>query len=895
MRVTNTPSKKSEDVDQLKGKIMNKKLEEKPEWYGNVSPDSPALQTTMMKQFVDLKRRVPDALLFYRMGDFYELFLQDAVIASQILELRLTSRNKKDSEPVPMAGVPHHAMEGYLLKLSNEGFKVAIAEQEPDPDNPKIFKRVLTRIVTPGVPYDSNEINGKESCWIASAVQHRKYGVAFLDVSTGELKTTEFDSIIELNAELARVSPKEVLTTELLRSHLTYLGATYTVVSLALFDQKAAQGTLMRQLRVKNLSSFNLSPATIQASGGLISYVRDETLFNLNHLLTMRRYSLHGHLVIDQATRRNLEILKPLHGENRKSTLLYHLDKTKTAMGGRLLKDWLSSPLLDMKRIKARQEGVCIMMDPFLREDIRTVLRQVSDLERLSTKLAQGRINPKELKSLAGSLLLLPELFDPLREFETFGPYLPKDLPIEMAQNIVLNIVDEPPSVIKEGEIFNLGVNEELDEIRKLSSDSKELVAKLEKEQKEKTGISSLKIKFNKVFGYFFEVTQSNKDKVPSDWMRKQTLANSERYITPTLKEFEDKILGASEKRKMLEYEMFLSLRDEVSVIVPQLQNYAKHVATIDVLSSFAELASNSGYVKPEVDHSFSIELIQARHPVIEAMPLDEPFVPNDIVMDTNKRIMILTGPNMAGKSTIMRQVALIVLLAQIGSFVPADSAHIGLCDQIFVRVGASDDLARGRSTFMVEMSETAYILNHATERSLILMDEIGRGTSTFDGLSIAWSVAEAIHDKIGAKTIFATHYHELTALADKLKWMFNRHVAVSEKRGEIAFLRTLAEGGAGRSYGIQCARLAGMPRGVIRRSKEILTDLESRGSFAENIDQLNLFTASNEDTVEAVVPEHLEQIEQRLKGLRLEHMSPMMAMQELYALHELLKQENEE
>ena len=564
------------------------------------------------------------------------------------------------------------------------------------------------------------------------------------------------------------------------------------------------------------------------------------------------------------------------------------MDKTKTAMGGRLLRQWLMAPLLDLRKIQRRQDAIEVLLDPMVREIVRSHLREVSDIERLAAKLAQEKLNPREMLALANSIYALPKVLDPLRPLVPFQGFLPKQLPMTLADEIYEFIEDEPPVSITDGDIIRAGVNKDLDEYTNLAKKGRLAVAEIEESERKNTGITSLKVKYNRVFGYFLEVTHANVSKVPETWIRKQTLTNSERYITPKLKEFEEKILTASDKKKALEHEIYLSLRKRLIKYLKELQSLAKRIAHIDVFAGLAELATSNRYCRPTVNDSRHLSIIAGRHPVIEAMNMEEPFVPNDVHLAPDSNLMILTGPNMAGKSTIMRQVALISLMTQIGSFVPASKANIGICDRIFVRVGASDDLARGRSTFMVEMGETALILNHATNRSLIMLDEIGRGTSTFDGLSIAWAVAEAIHDKINARTIFATHYHELTTLAAKKERINLMHVSVIEKNGKIVFLRTLQNGGSGKSYGIQCAKLAGMPRSVVRRANEILKDLESR-STTDNIDQLNLFSAPAREI--EVVPENLEKIESMLTSLSLDDTTPREAISILYRLKDTLSQ----
>ncbi|MEC7984487.1 MAG: DNA mismatch repair protein MutS [Myxococcota bacterium] len=866
--------------------------EQKPSWYGSVPLSASGVQTTMMKQFLELKSKVPEALLLFRMGDFYELFLEDARVAAHALELNLTSRNKKDDYPVPMAGIPYHALDNYLERLCAMGYKVALAEQEVDPNNPKRMIRKLTRMVTPGMPWGSDAIDARTSCWIAALCGTRTCGVAFLDSLTGELKCTELSNPTEAWAEIRRMQVKEVIldsrlaVNESIQSHLPHI--VHSLKPPSYFDIRHGKRSLMQLLGVKDLTGVGaatLRPG-IGAIGALLSYARDTAMISLTHIKHLSVYSVRGQMTLDEASMRNLEVLQPMRGTDKKHTLLGVMDKTRTAMGGRLLRQWLGAPLIDIKKIKRRQDAVEALLDFNVREPLREKLREVGDLERLSAKLAQLKINPRELLALGNSIYAVPSIMDLLSGVEAFLGFIPKELPTTVADEIFEYIRDDPAVTIKDGGVIRAGVNANLDEYTKLATEAKTAITEMEAKLKVDTSISSLKIKYNKVFGYFIEVSNANKDKVPKSWTRKQTLVNSERFITPELKEFEDKILNASEKMKALEYELFTSLRERLCNKVKEIQDLAKRIAFIDLLSTLAEVAVNQRYVRPVVDDSIDIQIIEGRHPVIETMDFDESFVPNSISMDAKTKFIMLTGPNMGGKSTVMRQTALIVLLAQIGSFVPAASAKIGLCDKIFVRVGASDDLARGRSTFMVEMGETALILNQATSRSLIMLDEIGRGTSTFDGLSIAWAVSEAIHDKLSSRTIFATHYHELTALAGQKEHMMNLHVAVSESRGTIVFLRELRPGSCGRSYGIQCAKLAGMPKTVIRRAGQVLKDLESKDNLIEQIDQLSIFDIpEQEEEPEAVIPPHLKQLETELRSIDLNELSPYESLKFLFEL----------
>ena len=890
---------------------------EKPDWYGNVSLHNSALKTPMMQQFIEIKSKVPDALLLFRMGDFYELFLHDATVAGRVLDLNVTSRNKKDVEPVPMAGIPFHALEGYLPRLAQAGFKVAIAEQKGDPGAKKMLDRVLTRVVTPGVPWDTDGLNSKESYWLVGVFSAQStrgpFGVAALDVSTGEFLVTQLDSVIQVLAEIQRLQARELILQKKMAGLDEFQPLLKkipnSIQNKLLFDLDSGYTNLCSQLSVSNLNGFGIraGEAVIGAASALLSYVRDVTFADLSHVKSLQRYTISSQMVLDEATKINLEILQPQRGTNKRHTLLYLLDKTKTAMGGRLLRKWLAAPLIDIQRIQRRQDAVEALLDQELRSDIQVNLQAVYDLERLASKLAQLTISPKALKSMADSILHLPTIFDQLEPLSAFKGFIPDEIPIDLANSVLSALAEDTPTSINEGGIFLEGYNDELDELRKLTTEVKLAIAKMEEKQKEETGITSLKIKHNRVFGYFLEVTAANKDKVPETWIRKQTLANAERFITPALKEFEEKILTAGEKSKALEQSLFIQLRETAAKKVSLLQKLAQRVGFVDVFCSLATVAVDNRYSKPSVDLSLNLTLTQSRHPIIEQNTLNESFVPNDVIINGKKRQILLTGPNMSGKSTIMRQVALTVLMAQIGSFVPADRAHIGICDTIFVRVGASDDLAEGRSTFMVEMSETAYILNHATEQSLLLLDEIGRGTSTYDGMSIAWAVAEAIYNKVKSRCIFATHYHELTKLNAECPGFVNMHVAIQEDRGEIRFLRILQEGEIGKSYGIQCARLAGLPRTVIRRASQLLRDLEMEQA-KRNDGQLSLFGEDftplphldnekvqpiDQDTEVHSVVELAPDVKDVLEGLQsmnLNDYSPFEALQELYAIQKKLK-----
>ncbi len=854
---------------------------------------SGAADTPMMRQYLEIKAQVPDAILMYRMGDFYELFFDDARVAAEVLQLTLTSRNKSDPEPIPMAGIPYHALDGYLRQLVDAGHKVAIAEQREPPADSKIklMRRELVRVVTPGLPWDSDGLDARESCWVAAVSGVGPVGLALLDVSTGELRVTEVADHAAAAAELTRVEARELVLEDTAAESPLIAAATKgvsrTVADDAWFDRIAADRALCDLLGTRDLRGFGargLGPG-IGAAGALVTYARETARVSLEHVRRLVVYQTDGHMVIDEATRRNLELLRPLRGTSRKGTLVHLLDQCRTPMGGRLLREWLSRPLVDVAAIQERQEAVRALLDGHRREAIREHLRLVADLERLSAKAAQGTANARDLVALAGSLQALPGVVGALSGQPAFVGWVPADLVPDVAADVVRWLVDEPPASLTEGGLIRPGVHADLDELVAIAREGKGAIARMEAQLRAATGIErGLKVRHNKVFGYFIEVTQANLGGVPDAWHRKQTLANCERYITPELKEFEEKVLGADERRKELEYALFRDVRDRVAAAVERLQALASAVARIDVVAAFAEVAVDRRYCRPTLDASTDLSITAGRHPVVESMPLDDRFVPNDLELDDARRLVILTGPNMAGKSTVMRQVALIALMAQIGAFVPADAARIGVCDRIFVRVGASDDLARGQSTFMVEMSETAAILNQATARSLILLDEIGRGTSTYDGLSIAWAVAEAVHDAVGARAIFATHYHELVSLADEKAHVVNLHVAVSEWGERIIFLRTLREGGASKSYGIQCARLAGMPDDVVERARGLLVELERRPRYGPPTRQLSLFSPRAE-----APPAKPNPALEALTGLDPDALTPRQALDALYRLKALV------
>ncbi|MBU0677207.1 MAG: DNA mismatch repair protein MutS [Verrucomicrobia bacterium] len=804
--------------------------------------------TPMMAQYRSIRNELPaDTILFFRLGDFYEMFFDDAKVASQVLDIALTKRNK-----VPMCGIPYHAAETYLAKIIRAGVKVAICDQVEDPAQAKgIVRREVTRVVTPGTILEENVLDSNRNNFLAGICRSKDaFGVALLDISTGTFWVEEEKDLSAVRDNMMRYAPSECVIPEEEKDspHFASLlnGNSPTVLTAHddwTFEYDSAADILTRHFKVHSLRGFGCEHCTagICAAGAVLHYVQQELRRKVDHIRQIRAKNPRDYLLLDEATVRNLDLI-PVRGLGVESSanLLKVLDSTKTAMGGRLLRDWSLRPLSDLNRITARHDAV----DAFTSQrsaltDLRESFSEIKDLERLVSRLSAGSSNARDLRALAQSLSALPAL---KKILEKLTPSLLVELnsqiqPLpELAGLIDRAIVNEPPATMKDGGVIREGYSPELDELRDAASAGKKWLAEFQVREQKRTGIKTLKVRHNRVFGYYIEVTKSNLDGVPEDYIRKQTLVNAERFITPELKEYENRIMGAQERSLGLEAEILGEVRDEVVKQTDQIQATADAVAQVDVLTSFAERALALRYARPAMNGSQTVIIKDGRHPIIEEMLDAEPFVPNDALLDElENQLIIITGPNMAGKSTYIRQVALIVIMAQMGSFVPADSAEIGVVDRVFTRVGASDDLARGRSTFMVEMQETANILNNATGRSLIVLDEIGRGTSTFDGISIAWAVAEYLHNQkeVKAKTLFATHYHELTDLALTLPGVKNYNVLVREKNDRIAFLRKIVPGSADKSYGIQVAQLAGLPAEVIARAKEILGNLEE-GEFEE-------------------------------------------------------------
>ena len=804
-----------------------------------------------MQHYLDTKKEYSDCILFYRLGDFYEMFFDDAITVSRELEITLTGKECGQPQRAPMAGVPFHAAENYIARLISKGYKVAICEQMEDPKEAKgMVKREVIRVVTPGTVIESNLLEEKKNNYIMSIYKTGiYYGIAICDVSTGDFYATEIkenNNFSKLLDEISRYTPSEIIVNTMMfesKSDISKIKDRFNVyVSLEKDENFVDETELLFNMynvldengnKIKKEDENSLS---IPAINALLTYLTETQKTNLDHINTIKIYSITKYMALDINARRNLELTEKMRDKSKKGTLLWVLDKTSTSMGGRLLRRWINDPLIDVKQINKRLDSVKELKNSLiLRGDITESLKKVYDIERLAGKIAYGNANGRDLISLKNSVAQLPEIKQILAKAES--PLL-KDLYDELDtlqdiyELIENSIVEEPPISVKEGGIIKLGYDEEIDTLKKATTEGKTWIVNLEAKEREETGIKGLKVGFNKVFGYFIEVTKSNLSMVPDRYIRKQTLTNCERYVTEELKNLENQILGAEEKVINLEYKAFTEIREKIEHQIQRIQKTSAIVATLDVLVSFATVAEDMNYVKPEVDESGIIDIKDGRHPVIEKMCSAGEFVPNDTYLDKNdNRLAIITGPNMAGKSTYMRQVALITLMAQIGSYVPASSAKIGVVDKIFTRVGASDDLSMGQSTFMVEMMEVATILKEATANSLVILDEIGRGTSTYDGLSIAWAVAEYIADKTecGAKTLFATHYHELTELEEKVEGVKNYSIAVKEKGEDIVFLRKIVNGGTDESYGVHVARLAGVPTNVTKKANEILKGLERK------------------------------------------------------------------
>ncbi len=865
--------------------------------------------TPLMRQFLEIKADYQDAILFFRLGDFYEMFMDDAVVAAKILGITLTSRNKGDEDAIPLCGVPYHSSQGYIAKLVAAGHRVAICEQVEDPKTAKgIVKREVVKVVTPGLITDTDTLEPKENNYLlALASTADAFGVASVDITTGAFRVTQVETIAQVESEISSIRPREIVMCEgecgqRLHGQITQLLEPLMCNRLPewVFTEDYSKEQICSFYAVTNLSSFGCAdlPAARQAAAAILYYLQQTQKDQLKHLQPLATYHVRDSMVLDDATRRNLELTATLQDGKKKGSLLGVLDRTVTAMGGRTLRHWIHYPLLDLDQITKRQTAISELVDnSLLRLDVRVALDGVYDLERLNGKISMAGANPRDLVALRDSLARIPAVADYLDSFT--DPYLKElqsrlDALPDLNELLTRAIADEPPFVVRDGGIIKDHYNYDLDELRVISREGKGWIAAMETRERERTGISSLKIKYNRVFGYFIEVTHRHLERIPDDYQRKQTLVNAERYITTALKDIEAKVLGAEERMADLEYSLFQDIRLHAAAQSKRIQRSADALAIIDVLVALADLSHERRYVCPQMDHSGKIRIEAGRHPVIEGMPLQEAFVPNDVLLDNEEnQLLIITGPNMAGKSTFMRQVALITLMAQIGSHVPADEAQIGVVDRIFTRVGASDNLAKGQSTFMVEMNETANILRHATPDSLIILDEIGRGTSTYDGVSIAWAVAEYLHDHadVAAKTLFATHYHELTDLASSCTRVKNFNVAVKEWNDQIIFLRKIVAGSASRSYGIQVGRLAGLPEPVIHRAKSILKDLESGERNHQGSHSTKKIQKNQASFQLSLFEQDLhKQLRERLEDIDISHLTPLAALNLLAEMKKLIE-----
>lgn len=861
--------------------------------------------TPMMEQYFEIKNQYKDYLLFYRLGDFYEMFFDDAILASRELDLTLTGRDCGEAERAPMCGVPFHSSEGYIGQLISKGYKVAICEQTEDPAKAKgLVRREVVRIITPGMLIETAFLNEKTNNYLCSMLMGEyECGLCFADISTGKVFATSIsgDAMTnKLTAELTTYSPREVvasippsllITTKKLITES--IGAVFTAPDAHLFDYEDAEERITSQFGEEAWHNVSASRVLASSLCALIRYIENTQKTDISYINDLNVYSDGQYLEMDVNTRRNLELTETMRSKEKRGTLLWVLDKTKTAAGARLLRNWVEHPLLSTSRISKRQRAVRELSEDFmLREELSDLLSRVLDLERLIARVVYGTANARDLRAIANSLSVVPEIKELLgrcRSDELSGIYNTLDTLEDVCSAIDREIVENPPFSIREGQMIKDNYNADLDYLRTIMSDSRGWLDKMAEEERAATGIKTLKISYNKVFGYYIEVSKSYIPQVPDRYIRKQTLSNCERYITQELKDMESTVLGATDKAYTLEYDLFCELRSFVAENSVRIQKTAALLSTIDVYFSLATVAVRNHYVCPEVDESYVITIKDGRHPVVEQFVKDTYFVPNDTMLDVDRnRLMLITGPNMAGKSTYMRQIAEIVVMAQIGSFVPAKEARIGVVDKLFTRVGASDDLASGQSTFMLEMNEVAYILNNATRKSLIIYDEVGRGTSTFDGMSIARAIVEyTCGKKIGAKTLFATHYHELTVLEDELEGVVNYNIAAKKRGDDITFLRKIVRGSTDDSYGIEVAKLAGVPNEVIKRAKEVLKSVEKT---AKALSVANVAPTEEDDSVISLDDCVNEQVIEELRAVDLNTLSPYEAMSFLFSLKKRLQ-----
>jgi DNA mismatch repair protein MutS len=858
------------------------------------------MTTPMRKQYLRIKKQYPETIVLFRLGDFYETFDDDAKVVAQVCDIVLTSRPVGKDQRVPLAGVPYHSVEGYIAKLIQAGHKVAIVEQVGEIPARGLVEREVTRVVTPGTVVEPSLLEERCNNYLAAlVVEGKRAGLAYADITTGEFATTQLsggDVVQLVGEELDRLRPAEIITSDPEFAGPERLRAPFPADTVVTdyerwrFDLDTARQTLHDHFEILSLDGFGLTglPLAIQASGALLQYLAETQRAKLAQLSSVRTYSTEQYMILDAATRRNLELTETLRRGAVEGSLLGVLDSTVTSMGGRLLRRWIAHPLLDLERLTRRLDAVeAFYGDTPARTRLRELLKDVADLERLSSRVVQGIARPRDLLGTRQSLGALPKIQELVAQMDTASEDICSLGSLDPCQDVVAlldqALVDDPPTTLTTGGVIRPGFSAELDNILAASRDAKAWVANLEKQERERTGVKSLKVGYNKVFGYYLEITKANADRVPEEYIRKQTLVNAERYITPELKEYESLILNAQERMLDLEGQIYRQVLEQVAAASGRLLAVARALARLDLFAGLAEVALMHRYVRPNLTTDGELRIVAGRHPVVEITQREEPFVPNDASFSEEEAILIITGPNMAGKSTYLRQVALIVLLAQIGSYVPADEAQIALVDRIFTRIGAQDEISAGQSTFMVEMVETANLLNHATSRSLLVLDEVGRGTSTYDGISIAWAVVEHIHNhpRLRCKTLFATHYHELTQLSGLLPRVRNLNVAVAEEKDRVVFLRRIVPGGADRSYGIHVAQLAGLPKSVIRRAEEILDELEQEarapGSSRRTVEvrQLPLFAARNP------VLDELEELD-------VSEMTPLEAISKLYELKNL-------
>ena len=845
--------------------------------------------TPMMQQYTEIKKQYSDAILFFRLGDFYEMFLDDALIASEILQITLTSRNKNKSEE-KMCGIPYHSAENYIAKLTRAGKKVAICEQVTKPDGKGIVKREVVKVITPGTTFNDNILDKNSNNFVSTAFKGKNtIALAFADISTGEFLVTEFDNLSDFKAELLRINPSEFIFNLDIKSGDEVVNIVRSIKGINVFDYKFFEDEvefLKKVFKVKSLSVFGIDnkEEIIKVSAFLYSYLFETQKQELSHVRKIRYYKNKNFMPLNEATISNLELFFTNRGK-KEGSLIWVLDNTVSSMGGRLIRRWLMHPLLDEKNINYRLEKVDVFFQNMkLERDIRESFKNIFDIERLISRLSIGNGNARDLIALNITLLEIPRIKNLILDYENLNDISENLYVLEEITSLInQSIKDNPANGLRDGGIIEDGYNEELDELREIAFKGKDLIKNIQEREIARTGINSLKIKFNKVFGYYIEISNTNMHKVPDDYIRKQTLVNAERFITPELKKFEESVLTAEDRIKELEYELFYKIKFEVLSEIVKLQENAKSISKLDVYSSLSFLARKNNYVRPIISSEDEFDIKDARHPVIENLDHSSDFVPNDHMFNEKKRFALITGPNMGGKSTYLRQIALISLMAQIGSFVPASYARISVVDQIFTRVGASDNLSQGESTFMVEMQESAYILNNATENSLIILDEIGRGTSTYDGLSLAWAISEYLHDQINAKTLFATHYHELTDLMTKLEKAFNLNVFVSEKDSKVVFLYKVVEGAASKSYGIEVAKIAGIPAEITERAQNVLLNLENidlKNSKSDK-NQMKLFNL-NEERDHKPIDNLGNKISKDLDLIDIDSITPLDALKKL-------------